>query len=433
MSRAASIPEPVDGSVVREPLMPRADESSCHRAAPADSFEASPPSDEPIDPARLLGAEERGLLLSACDLGCQLAIFDAAQTCLFGDPALLPSERMREGAGPLVQREVFYGTACIATIVAAPLPDRTSSEPAQGGGDRGASLRAAHFALRLAESLLYASLRRTLAARSHQAYVEETHCELQLKAQRIEQAVERMRDADRIKASFLATVSHELRTPLTSVLGYSEMLLDGLAGPLNEEQRDYLSTVMAKGEQLLGLISKLLDVSRIESVGVQLNRRPFDLSDMVHEVVYLQAPHARRRRLQVQISLSEQLPQIFGDRDKLRQVMSNLVSNAIKFTPENGRVEITAHSLNADDPATVRSVQVSVIDSGIGIPPELHDKVFDTFYQVDNSPSRAYEGSGLGLAIVRRFVEAHGGRVWVESSQPRGTVFHFTLPAAQTP
>ncbi len=121
-----------------------------------------------------------------------------------------------------------------------------------------------------------------------------------------------------------------------------------------------------------------------------------------------------------------------GDRDKLRQVLSNLVSNAIKFTPESGAVEIGAHSLNADDPVTARTVQVSVTDSGIGIPKELHDKVFDTFYQVDNSPSRAYEGSGLGLAIVRRFVEAHGGRVWVESGQPRGTVFHFTLPAAHS-
>ena len=129
--------------------------------------------------------------------------------------------------------------------------------------------------------------------------------------------------------------------------------------------------------------------------------------------------------------MSLQLSMVLGDREKLRQVLSNLVSNAIKFTPEHGEVQVLVQTLPSDDAATARSVQVSVIDSGIGIPPELHDKVFDTFYQVDNSPSRAYEGSGLGLAIVRRFVEAHGGQVWVESGSERGTVFRFTLPIPQ--
>ncbi len=430
MSRAASLPETPEPAAARESQSPRSDEGAGRYPGLQDPTDSPAALDDPIDVGQLLGAEERGLLLSACELGCQLSIFDASQRCLFGEPTLLRTERATGTGGAPVQRDVYYGGERIACIVAAPLPG--PAEPSASAEGRSASLRASHFALRLAESLLYSGLRRALTTRAHQAYVEETHCELQLKAQRLEQAIERMRDADRVKASFLATVSHELRTPLTSVLGYSEMLLDGLAGPLNEEQRDYLSTVMAKGEQLLGLISKLLDVSRIESVGVQLNRRPLDLRDLVHEVVYVQVPHARRRRLHVQINLPEQLPLVYGDREKLRQVLSNLLSNAIKFTPENGLVEIAAHSLNADDPAMARSVQVSVIDSGIGIPAELHDKVFDTFYQVDNSPSRAYEGSGLGLAIVRRFVEAHGGRVWVESSQPRGTVFHFTLPAAPT-
>jgi signal transduction histidine kinase len=385
--------------------------------------------DDPIDVGTLLGAEELGLLQSACELGCELAILDAQRRCLFGHAELARADRPRGGA--LVQRDVFHAGERIATLLAAPqASDASAREAGSKTDDRAGSLRSAHFAVRLAESLLYAAIRRTLTTRAHEAYVEETHCELQQKAQRLEQAIERMRDADRVKASFLATVSHELRTPLTSVLGYSEMLLDGLAGPLNEEQRDYLSTVMAKGEQLLALISKLLDVSRIETVGVQLNRRPLDLRDLVHEVVYVQAPQARRRRLQVQVDVPPQLPLVLGDREKLRQVLSNLLSNAIKFTPEHGEVQVLVQPLPSDDIATARSVQVSVIDSGIGIPPELHDKVFDTFYQVDNSPSRAYEGSGLGLAIVRRFVEAHGGQVWVESGSERGTVFRLTLPVA---
>ncbi len=398
--------------------------------APSEAQPSMPSIDDPIDVGSLLGPEEQGLLQSACELGCELAVLDAQRRCLFGSAELAQSDRPRGAA--LVQRDVFYGGERIATLLAAPLPMDASPRPQGVAADeRMGSLRVAHFAVRLGESLLYSAIRRTLTTRAHEAYVEETHCELQQKAQRLEQAVERMRDADRVKASFLATVSHELRTPLTSVLGYSEMLLDGLAGPLNEEQRDYLSTVMAKGEQLLALISKLLDVSRIETVGVQLNRRPLDLRDLVHEVVYVQAPQARRRRLQVHVDVPPQLPMVFGDREKLRQVLGNLVSNAIKFTPEHGEVQVLVQTLPTDDVATARSVQVSVIDSGIGIPPELHDKVFDTFYQVDNSPSRAYEGSGLGLAIVRRFVEAHGGQVWVESGSERGTVFRFTLPIPQ--
>ncbi|MBL9008874.1 MAG: HAMP domain-containing histidine kinase [Myxococcales bacterium] len=384
--------------------------------------------DDPIAAGSLLGPEEQGLLQSVCELGCELAVLDSQRRCLFGSAELAHSERP-SGTG-WVQRDVFYAGERIATLIAAP---HSSTVTVRGSSDdRPAGLRIAHFAVRLGESLLYSAIRRTLTSRAHEAYVEETHCELQQKAQRLEQAMERMRDADRIKASFLATVSHELRTPLTSVLGYSEMLLDGLAGPLNEEQRDYLSTVMAKGEQLLALISKLLDVSRIETVGVQLNRRPVDLRDLIHEVVYLQAPQARRRRLHVLVDLPTQLPWIQADREKLRQVLSNLISNAIKFTPEHGDVRIEIKTLPSAELATAQAVQVSVIDSGIGIPPELHDKVFDTFYQVDNSPSRAYEGSGLGLAIVRRFVEAHGGQVWVESGRERGAIFRFTLPLPPT-
>jgi signal transduction histidine kinase len=183
---------------------------------------------------------------------------------------------------------------------------------------------------------------------------------------------------------------------------------------------------MAKGEQLLGLISKLLDVSRIESAGVQLQRRPLDLRDLIHEVVYVQAPQARRKRLQIELTLPPQLPLVSADREKLRQVLTNLVGNAIKFTPEHGTVGITARVPTPSEGASF--VQVSVIDSGIGIPSDLHAKVFDAFYQVDSSSTREYEGSGLGLAIVHRFVEAHGGRVWVERGRERGTLIHFTLP-----
>lgn len=396
-----------------------------------------PSIEDPIELADLLGAEERGLLKSACELGCQLSILNAEGRCVFAEPA------DEEGGTPVggppgrertqtVRREVFHGGDRLALIVARlPVCDTPPRADSAEGEEptRRPDLRAVHFAVRLAESLILSAVRQTLTTRVHLAHVEEAYCELQLKAGRLEQAVQRMRDADRVKANFLATVSHELRTPLTSVLGYSEMLLDGLAGPLNDEQRDYLSTVMAKGEQLLGLISKLLDVSRIELAGVQLQRRPLDLRDLVHEVVYMQGPQARRKRLQVDVTIPPSLPAVQGDREKLRQVLGNLLSNAIKFTPEHGTVRIVAQVEGGGEQA----VRVSVIDSGIGIPAALHNKVFDAFYQVDNSSTREYEGSGLGLAIVRRFVEAHGGRVWVENGPERGTLIHFTLPLPAAP
>ncbi len=249
-----------------------------------------------------------------------------------------------------------------------------------------------------------------------------------------------MKDSDRIKANFLATVSHELRTPLTSVLGYSEMLLEGLAGPLNDEQREYLQTVMVKGEQLLGLITTLLDVSRIESVGVELQRTAVDVHDLVRDVLQTLAPQGRRKRLQISTELPEELWKLDGDRDKLRQVLLNLVGNAIKFTPAYGEIKVIGLNLPAEpgprrrrdtgSGTHVPRVKLSISDNGIGIPAELHEKVFDAFYQVDNSATREYEGSGLGLAIVRKFVEAHGGQVWVENGPERGAIFHLILPAA---
>jgi signal transduction histidine kinase len=299
-----------------------------------------------------------------------------------------------------------------------------SALPGPGGRTRG--LRAAHYVIRLCETLIRGALRRTLTARVHLAHVEEAYCELQLKNTRLEQAVQRMKDSDRVKASFLSTVSHELRTPLTSVLGYSEMLMEGLAGPLSQEQREYLQTVMDKGDQLLALISKLLDVSRIEAAGVELSRSAVDLHGLCAEVLHTVAPQCRRKRTQITAVLPPDLLLVDGDRDKLRQVLVNLVSNAIKFTPERGEVSITASNQPAD---ICPQVQLSVMDSGIGIPTDLHEKVFDLFYQIDNSATRQYEGSGLGLSIVRKYVDAHEGRVWIENGPDRGAIFHLLLPA----
>jgi signal transduction histidine kinase len=268
------------------------------------------------------------------------------------------------------------------------------------------------------------------------ATVEEASRELTEKNRRLAQAVERLQEADRVKSNFLATVSHELRTPLTSVIGYSEMLLEGIAGELNDEQREYVRTVMEKGDQLLQLITGILDISRMEAGEMKISKSPFELEDVLSTALSTVAPHARRKKLTLHCTLEPGLPLVFGDRDKVRQVLLNLIGNAIKFTPEGGRIEIAAMVATLAQPApdlpadSPRGVRIWVKDSGIGVPLEHQKRVFDPFFQVDNSSTREYGGTGLGLSIVRRLVEAHGGAVWVDSENGKGSTFAFTIPLA---
>jgi signal transduction histidine kinase len=379
------------------------------------------PLDAPVELAGLLRAEEQALLSSAREeLACPIALIDRAGRAVLGEAPPAPVRDAEPGPEPMrfeTERgrylcgAVYHDGDRLALLCCGPLKE----------GEAGKG----RYLLRLSDALVQGALRRTLAARVHVASVEESYCELQEKNRRLEQALERMRELDRVKANFLATVSHELRTPLTSVIGYSEMLMEGLAGPLNEEQREYLRTVMDKGEQLLHLITGILDISRIEASGVQLQRGPVDIEGLVRDVVSTVTPQARRKRLQVQMDLAQGLPVLQGDADKLRQSLLNLVGNAIKFTSE-GEVRITAEV--DQGPGGAAQVHLRVADTGIGIPSHLHEKIFDPFFQVDNSSTREYEGTGLGLSIVRKFIEAHGGHVWVEDRVPRGVVFHLTLP-----
>jgi two-component system, NarL family, sensor histidine kinase BarA len=230
-------------------------------------------------------------------------------------------------------------------------------------------------------------------------------------------------------------VSHELRTPLTSVIGYSEMLLEGIAGELNQEQREYVGTVMEKGDQLLQLITGILDISRMEAGEMRFDRTAFDIAEVISVALSTIAPHARRKKLHVGCHLPPNMPLVSADRDKVRQVILNLLNNAVKFTPEGGRVALRAEvaPLNRQK-GNEPGVCIAVQDNGIGIPPDHHARVFDAFFQVDNSSTREYGGTGLGLNIVKRFIEGHGGQVWVESEEGKGATFYFTLPiVAPTP
>jgi signal transduction histidine kinase len=394
--------------------------------------------DAPVTLDELLDRNARDTLAaSAADLGVAIAVTDRDGHRILGVEAPAPVEGAAPDFDPQlvpVEGRVYYvlglqheGDA-IGKVVVGPFAEGTEIPQA---------LKMSELLHRVADAFILEGIKRAMSARMHMATVEEANRELTEKNKRLAQAVDRLQEADRIKSNFLATVSHELRTPLTSVIGYSEMLLEGIAGELNEEQREYVRTVMEKGDQLLQLITGILDISRMDAGEMRFEKTAFDLDEVVSIALSTIAPHARRKRITVACELKAHLPHALGDRDKIRQVLLNLLNNAIKFTPEGGRIKVSATvgrvaPNNEQSPA---AVQVTVQDSGIGVPPEHQKRIFDPFYQVDNTSTREFGGTGLGLNIVKRFVEGHGGSVWVESpvENNKGSAFHFTLPLAPKP
>ncbi len=281
-----------------------------------------------------------------------------------------------------------------------------------------------HFA-DLVDVLVFTGHKNLLTARLHIEAVQDSYRELQEKNRQIEESYAALKELDRLKSNFLATMSHELRTPLTSVIGYSEMMLEGLGGPLTAEQREYLSIIMEKGESLLQLITSILDISKIDAGRVRLVVSEVDLAQLMRDAVATVMPLARKKGLRVACE-SRELPKVFCDREKVRQSLINLVNNAVKFTPAGGSVTIGA------EPVADSKISLRVADTGIGIAADHLPRVFDVFYQVDSSSTREYGGAGLGLAIVKSFVEAHGGEVKVESAEGKGTIFRVVLPLRAT-
>jgi two-component system sensor histidine kinase BarA len=262
--------------------------------------------------------------------------------------------------------------------------------------------------------------------------LQEKNRQLEAKNLQLEETNERLRELDKLKSNFLATVSHELRTPLTSVIGYSEMLLEGLAGPLREEQREYVGTIMEKGESLLHLISGILDISKIEKGVQEIVRQRVRPETLVESAVSTVRPQAQKKELLLDLQTSADTPDIHVDVYKVRQVLINLLGNAVKFTPVAGTITVAtaAATLASTGQAGVR---FEVRDTGIGIPADKLGRIFDVFFQVDNTSTREYGGTGLGLAIVKSFVESHGGEVAVTSELGAGSTFTFVLPADATP
>jgi PAS domain S-box-containing protein len=235
-------------------------------------------------------------------------------------------------------------------------------------------------------------------------------------------AAKQLREIDRLKSEFLASMSHELRTPLNSIIGYSEILADGIDGELPDEALIDVNAIHSSGEHLLGLINDILDLAKIEAGHMELDIQPLELNAVTIEVARLTGILVKEKPVQLVFDIPEGLPLVHADHQRVRQILNNLVSNAIKFT-EKGEIRVTA----APD-MEKKKMHISVRDSGIGIAPEHLGMIFEQFRQVDNSSTRKAGGTGLGLPITRRLVEMQGGKITVESTVGVGSTFKFELP-----
>jgi GAF domain-containing protein len=266
----------------------------------------------------------------------------------------------------------------------------------------------------------------TIAAAQAAAAIEnaQLYTDLEERAAKLEQAYKELQEVDKLKDELVQNVSHELRTPLTFIKGYVELLLEGDMGLLNEMQRESLTIVADKTNALTRLVSDIIYLQQVEWESLQFSQQ--DMREMARLALQSCEVAAVTAGIFLRLEADSDLLSIPVDRDRVNQVFDNLLGNAIKFSPRGGSITIEVK----DDGAMI---QLGVLDTGVGIPPDKLDRVFDRFYQVDGSATRRFGGAGLGLAIARRIVEAHGGRIWVESEVGKGSAFKFTLPKTQAP
>jgi signal transduction histidine kinase len=277
--------------------------------------------------------------------------------------------------------------------------------------------------------LLGASEWLAMAIENARLYEQEKHHANELESKVLERtqelmnANERLKELDRMKSSFLSNVSHELRTPLTAIESLAENMLDGLTGPLSHKQANYMTGIKESTERLERLINDVLDLSVIEAGKTELRPTSFSMASLLHEVTDTLKPMAEEKLIDIEIPSTNADPIAWADRDKVTQVLTNLIGNAIKFTPDRGKV--TAMVSPMDD----AWLQVSITDTGPGIPPQEASKIFDEFYQMSRPGREKSKGVGLGLAISKKIVEMHGGKIRVDSCVGRGSRFSFTMPA----
>jgi len=239
--------------------------------------------------------------------------------------------------------------------------------------------------------------------------------------------------ANEAKTEFISFVSHELKQPMTSIKGYTDLLIKGTAGELTDMQNSFLETVRSNVDRMNTLVSDLLDISRIESGRMRLEFENASIEKVIKEALRTTRRQIEAKQQALEVDISPDLPLVRGDRDRLVQVLTNLVSNAYKYTPAGGHITIHARRWSDGQDATGRDgfVLCSVADTGIGITPEDRKRLFTKYFRADDPAVHSVPGTGLGLVIITSLVELHGGEIWVESEVGQGSTFSFTIPVVQ--
>lgn len=285
------------------------------------------------------------------------------------------------------------------------------------------------------DSFLNLYFRLHLTSQLHLATMDAAYEELRKRNAELEASNQELSELEQSKSNFIATISHELKTPLTSIIGYAEMLAEGLVGPIHPEQKRPLLTILEKGEHLLELIEQLLDLAKSDVRESRFDSAEVSISRWLDRSCSDVRPQAERKHIELIREEDPAVPVWRGDFRRLRRILTNLLSNAVKFTPEGGRVTVRTRveTVVPEDLFAV-SVEpmlvVEVEDTGIGISQEDSERIFEAFVQVDNSATREFGGTGLGLVIVKKFVTEHGGTVEVRSDENKGSVFTCRFPAS---
>jgi PAS domain S-box-containing protein len=280
------------------------------------------------------------------------------------------------------------------------------------------------------------SLEREVAERTKE--IADANLELQAVNKELKLRRQEAESANKAKSDFLANMSHELRTPLNSIIGFSEAMIDDLAGPVTDAQKNYLKDIAESGNHLLSLINDILDLSKVEAGKMELELAEFNLSDLIDGSLVMFKEKAMKHNIKLKAGVEEGIANIKADERKIKQVLFNLLSNAMKFTPDAGSVHVHARKVareekeeTADDSASPLGadfVEISVADTGTGISPEDQKRLFQPFQQLESTYTKKYAGTGLGLNLCKQFVELHGGRIWIESEVGKGSRFAFVIP-----
>jgi len=251
-------------------------------------------------------------------------------------------------------------------------------------------------------------------------------------ADQLEKANQELRRIDAIKSEFVSVASHELRTPLSAIKNAIQLVLQGKTGAINENQSKFLSMADRNINRLTNILNDLLNLSRIESGKIKMDFEDVELKAIIESTACSLRPQADGKSVRIEVEEPGNLPLVYADQEKAEQILTNLIGNAIKFTPEGGRILITAKLIHRDEGEKQSDrIAISVKDTGIGIPPEQLEAIFEKFFQVEDSLHRSAGGTGLGLAITKGLVEAHQGKIWAESEVGKGSTFTFTLPVSE--